>query len=110
MRVYEFVFNKEEDRNYVKKSFFDMFRDCEDFKTKKITLSSAEDTKADETKYQLFISVDDVAAGSYSVIVSNAFNQNLYIRFICVKDGTSDTHVDLPSDVKILSWYNEDVA
>lgn len=104
MRVYDFTFGKEDERDYALNGFFNMFRDCNDFKTKKITISKSNQ----DEKFKLFVSIDDVAAGSYSVIVQNAFERVLKITFICVKEGTSDTHVDLAPDVSIMSWYTKD--
>lgn len=106
MRVYDFTFGKEDERDYAMNGFVQMFKNCKDFKSKKITISKSNQ----DEKFKLFVSIDDVVAGSYSFIIQNAFDRVLKISFISVKDEADDVVVEFPPDVIIMSWYSKDVT
>ena len=107
MRSYSFSFNNIEDSTKAFEALKIMFGDSEDFKKKKIVFCRVQDK---EDSFKIFMSIEDTVPGSFSVIVTNAFDKNLKNVFTAVKADCKDINIELPLDCQITSWYEPDPA
>ena len=101
MRTYCFGFKNEEERNAAFDQLFALFKDCRDFKEKKILFAKT----VENNENKVYLSIEDSVAGSYSLIISNAFDKVLSIKFVAVKTECNNVNVDLPGDVKIATYW-----
>ena len=101
MRTYCFTFNTEEDTKKTFDQLFALFKDCRDFKEKKILFAKT----VENNENKIYLSIEDTVAGSYSLIISNAFDKVLSIKFVVVKAECNNVNVELPGDVKIATYW-----
>ncbi len=101
MRTYCFTFNTEEDTKKTFDQLFALFKDCRDFKEKKILFAKT----VENNENKIYLSIEDAVAGSYSLIISNAFDKVLSIKFVVVKAECNNINVELPGDVKIATYW-----
>ena len=101
MRTICFGFKNEEERNAAFDQLFTLFKDCKEFKEKKILFAKT----VENNENKVYLSIEDSVAGSYSIIFSNAFDKVLSIKFVAVKSECNNINVDLPGDVKIATYW-----
>ena len=106
MRNWSFTFNNDKEYSIAGKQLMDMFQDTKEYKEKKIIICGMED--GDDRK--IYMSIEDTVPGSYIVSIVNAFDKNVKNVFTCVKAGCKDINVELPSNCKINSWWEEDLT
>ena len=106
MRTICFGFKNEEERNAAFDQLFALFKDCKEFKEKKILFAKT----VENNENKVYLSIEDSVAGSYSIIFSNAFDKVLSIKFVAVKSECNNINVELPGDVKIATYWAEEEA
>ena len=106
MRNWSFVFNNEEDAGKAFVALQELFKECEDFKKKKIFFCTLKDEE--DNLYKIFLGIKDEVPGAFNVIAMNAFNENRKNMFVVSKSDCKDINVELPKDCKIASWWEAD--
>lgn len=106
MRSWSFVFENSDDAAKAFVALQDMFKDCEDFKKKKIFYCAMKDK--DDDMYKIFLGIEDNVAGVFNVITMNAFEENRKNMFTVTKSDCKDINIELPKNCKIASWWEPD--
>ena len=101
MRNWSFSFGTKEESESAFMQLFEIFKEAEDFKKKRIIICKAEENGENK----VFLSIEDKVPGSFIVSVSNAFEKNLKNAFSVIKADCKEGTIELPVDSKILSWY-----
>ena len=107
MRVWVFRFNNEEEYSYAAKELTELFKDCQDYKDKKIIICGI--NKGKEGEIEIYVSADDKADGVYSLSTIHTTKGTIKNVFTVVKsDCNEKVNVDLPDNCKISTWWEED--
>lgn len=107
MRTYCLTFDNENDCNNTFVQFTEKFKDCPDIKTKKVLLYKANIDDENKTS-KIFLSIEDSVNGSYIFANINMFDKPYKIIFSSVKADCKDMDVVIPTDCKIMTWYEPD--
>lgn len=104
MRTFVITFDNKNDMDVTLDNLFEVFKDSNDLKTGKIVMCKT----TEDGINKIYLHVSDKAAGSYAIVIANAFDAPMSFNFITTKSECKDIPIKLPVNSSITTFYEDE--
>lgn len=104
MRTFVITFDNKNDMDVTLNNLFEVFKGSNDLKTGKIVMCKT----TEDGINKIYLHVSDKAAGSYAIVIANAFDAPMSFNFITTKSECKDIPIKLPVNSSVTTFYEEE--